>query len=124
MGEPAVVTLRATRDTDLDTLHRITHEAGHGPDHDPGDDLEWRTVRADGEIVGRVTSRREGGDVFVAVSLPPSASEAVGVRALRLFADTLPRPLHAKVAAADEASAAMLEHCGFRRVDAGLYRLD
>jgi hypothetical protein len=125
MGEPHVVTLRATRDTDLDTLHRI------GPGPAPGTTLlERRTVRADGEIVGEVCSLREGDVVFVAVealALPGSdaaPSDVVRVRALRLFIDTLPRPLHARVAAGDEASAAVLERCGFRRIDGIVYRLD
>ncbi|GAA1845267.1 hypothetical protein [Agromyces salentinus] len=118
MGEPHVVTLRATRDTDLDTLHRNPH-------HDTSaTGLVRRTVRADGEIVGELESVREGEVIVVSLdALPAELGEAVRVRALRLFVDTLPRPVHAKPAG-DAASVAVLERCGFRRVDGEFHRLD
>ncbi|MGI9823395.1 hypothetical protein [Agromyces sp. Marseille-Q5079] len=122
MGEPHVVTLRATRDTDLDTLHRFRHDPDPGPD---APDLVRRTVRADGEIVGEVASWNEGGATFVAVEArSPSGDDVVRVRALRLFVDTLPRPLFARAADDDAATAAVLGHCGFRRVDGVVHRLD
>ena len=54
MGEPHVVTLRATRDTDLDTLYRFR------PDDTGTPGLVRRTVRADGAIVATVATWREG----------------------------------------------------------------
>ena len=119
MGEPHVVTLRATRDTDLDTLYRFR------PDDTGTPGLVRRTVRADGAIVATVATWREGDAAFVAVGAEsPSADVVVRARALRLLVDTLPRPLHARVTAEDAAAVEVLERCGFRRIEGDLLRLD
>ena len=140
MGEPHVVTLRATRAGDLDALFRFeqdpaaVHMAAFTPP-DPSDramfDAHWRrllddptvdarTVRADGEITGSVARWFDDGVAEITCWIDPAHwGEGIATRALHLFVDTLPqRPLRARVASDNAPSIAILERLGFRQVDA------
>lgn len=115
MGEPHVVSLRATRDTDLDTLNHIVH--GHGSDAAPDLGTDRRTVRADGEIVGDVACWHQDGRALVRYRIDGARrDDGIAGRALRLFVDTLSHPLEARIDARDAASVAVFEACGFERV--------
>jgi RimJ/RimL family protein N-acetyltransferase len=138
MGEPHVVTLRATRAGDLDALFAFErHEeavrmaAFTAPD--PTDratfDAHWRrliddpsidarTIRADGSIVGSVARWYEDGAPEITVWIDPGHwGEGIATRAIRLFLDAhRERPVRARVAADNAASIAVLEKLGFRQV--------
>ena len=138
MGEPHVVTLRATRDGDLDALFAFEQDeaavrmaAFTAPD--PSDratfDAHWRrlladpsvdarTVRADGEIVGSVARWYEDGAAEITTWIGPAQwNRHIATRAMRLFLDTLgERPVRARVAADNAASIAVLENLGFEQV--------
>jgi len=116
MGEPHVVSLRATRDTDLDTLNQMTR----GADAPFGTDADRRTIRADGAIVGDVASWLDRGDAFVACRVDAAhRDDGIAGRALRLFLEVLDeRPVRARVAADDDAGIHLLERLGFEP-DAG-----
>lgn len=138
MGEPHVVTLRATRAGDLDALFRFDqHEEAVRmaafTDPDPTDratfDAHWRrliddptvdarTIRADGAIVGIVARWFEDGTPEITVWIDPGHwGEGIATRAMRLFLDALrERPVRARVAADHAASIAVLEKLGFRQI--------
>lgn len=111
MGEPHVVSLRATRDTDLDTLNRITR----GTDAPFGTDADHRTIRADGEIVGDLARWLDRGDAFVACRIDGARrDDGIAGRALRLFLEVLDeRPVRARVAVDDDRCIRVLERLGF-----------
>jgi RimJ/RimL family protein N-acetyltransferase len=138
MGEPHVVTLRATRDGDLDALFTIEQDeaavqmAAFTPP-DPSDramfDAHWRrlladpaidarTVRADGEIVGSVARWYEGGTAEITYWIDRAHwGRHIATRAVGLFLDALrERPVRVRVAADNVASIAVLEKLGFRRI--------
>ena len=140
MGEPHVVTLRATRAGDLDALFRFAHDpravqmAAFTP-ADPADraafDAHWqrlfadpgvdsRTVRADGEIVGSVARWYEDDTPEVTYWIDRAHwGEGIATRAVRLFLDALDeRPVRARVASDNAGSIAVLERLGFRQVGA------
>ena len=138
MGEPHVVTLRATRAGDLDALFTFEQQveavrmaAFTAPD--PTDrvtfDAHWRrliddptvdarTIRADGAIVGSVARWFEDGTPEITVWIDPGHwGEGIATRAIRLFLDALrERPVRARVAADNSGSIAVLEKLGFRQV--------
>lgn len=122
MGEPHVVSLRATRDTDLDTLNLITRgaDAPFGTDAPFGPDADRRTIRADGDIVGVVVRWLDRGDAFVACRVDATRlADGTAGRALRLFLEALDeRPVRARVEVDDAASIRVLERLGFEP-DAG-----
>ncbi|GAA1945415.1 GNAT family N-acetyltransferase [Agromyces allii] len=119
MGEPHVVSLRATRDTDLDILNLITRDAGiaAGPTSATlgSDPADRRTIRADGEIVGDVARWHEAGCAFVSYRVDGARrDDGIAGRALRLFVEVLDeRPVRARVAAGDTGSIRVLERLGF-----------
>ena len=138
MGEPHVVTLRATRDADLDELfafgkvEEAVWMAAFTP-RDPSDralfDAHWRrlladpgvdsrTVRADGVIAGSVGRWYEDGIAEITYWIDPAQwGRHIATRAMRLFLDALhERPVRARVAADNAASIAVLENLGFHRV--------
>lgn len=138
MGEPHVVTLRATRDGDLDALFLIERDpvavrmAAFTPP-DPSDraafDAHWRrllgdpgvdarTVRADGEIVGSVARWFDGGTAEITYWIDRAHwGRGIATRAMRLFLGTLgDRPVRARVAADNAGSIAVLEKLGFEQV--------
>jgi RimJ/RimL family protein N-acetyltransferase len=138
MGEPHVVTLRATRAEDLDALFRF--EQNEAAVHmaaftrpDPYDraafDAHWRrimddprtdtrTVRADGVVVGSVGRWFEDDTAEITYWIDPAHwGEGIATRAVRLLLDSLrERPVRARVAADNAASIAVLEKLGFRQV--------
>jgi RimJ/RimL family protein N-acetyltransferase len=138
MVEPHVVTLRATRAGDLDELFHIRLDPGAehaaAPAAEPADraafDAEWarlaargasdaRTVRSDGRIVGEVASwiDAETGMAEIAYWIDREhRGRGIATRAVRLLLDTLPRPVRARIAADDTASAALLTRLGFVEV--------
>ncbi len=138
MGEPHVVTLRATRAADLDELFRFRtdHEANRMAAFvakDPTDraafDAHWarlladpakvlRTVRADGRIVGDLGVWRDGELQFLGYWIDRAEwGRGIATRAVRLLLDTLAeRPLRSHVAADNAASRAVLEKLGFAEV--------
>ena len=138
MGEPHVVTLRATRDRDLDALFTFEQDAtavqmAAFTPPDPTDratfDAHWRrlladpsvdarTVRADGDIVGSVASLYEEGDAEITYWIDPAHwGEGIASRAVRLFLDSLhERPVRVRVAADNARSIAILEKLGFEQV--------
>lgn len=138
MGEPHVVTLRATRDGDLDALFLIEQDpvavrmAAFTPP-DPSDratfDAHWRrllddpgvdtrTVRADGEIVGSVARWFDEGAPEITYWIDRAHwGRGIATRAMHLFLDALgERPVRARVAADNAASIAVLEKLGFEQV--------
>jgi RimJ/RimL family protein N-acetyltransferase len=138
VGEPHVVTLRATRAGDLDALFAFEqHEeavrmaAFIAPD--PTDrsafDAHWlrliddpavdtRTIRADGAIVGNVARWFDAGTPEITYWIDPGHwGGGIATRAMRLFLDALhERPVRARVAADNAGSIAVLEKLGFRQV--------
>ncbi|MBM7830976.1 RimJ/RimL family protein N-acetyltransferase [Agromyces cerinus] len=138
MGEPHVVTLRATRAGDLDALFGFEQDptavrmaAFTSPD--PSDramfDAHWRrlladptvdtrTVRADGVIVGSVARWFDDGRAELTCWIDPAHwHEGIATRAMRLFLDEVhERPVRARVAADNAPSIALLERLGFRHV--------
>ncbi|WP_448004137.1 GNAT family N-acetyltransferase [Agromyces bauzanensis] len=142
MGKPHVVTLRATRDRDLDALFAFEqHEeavrmaAFTAPDPtdratfdahwrrllaDPG--VDARTVRADGEVVGSVARWFEHDEAEITCWVDPAHwGEGIATRAMRLFLDVLrDRPVRARVAADNAASIAVLEKLGFQRAGSAM----
>ena len=142
MGQPHVVTLRATRDGDLDALfafglHEEAVRMAAFTSADPADraafDAHWRrlladptvdarTVRADGEIVGSVARWLDDGEAEITYWIDPAHwGRGIATRAMRLFLDVLrDRPVRAHVAADNAASIAVLERLGFRRVGSEL----
>lgn len=138
MGEPHVVTLRATRAGDFDALFDVRHDpvamhmAGFTAD-DSNDratfDEHWariisdpdarvRTVRADGQIVGDLVVRHDGEGWLIEAWIGRSQwDRGIATRALRLLLDdVIERPLHAKIAADNARATAVLDRLGFRRV--------
>lgn len=141
MGEPHVVTLRATRDGDLDALFLIERDpvavrtAAFTPP-DPSDraafDAHWRrllgdpgvdarTVRADGEVVGSVARWFDEGTAEITYWIDRAHwGQGIATRAMRLFLDALDsrdeRPVRARVAADNAGSIAVLEKLGFEHV--------
>lgn len=142
MGKPHVVTLRVTRDRDLDALFAFgQHEeavrmaAFTAPDPtdratfdarwrrllaDPG--VDARTVRADGAIVGSVARWFEDDEAEITYWIDPAHwGEGIATRAMRLFLDVMPdRPVRARVAADNAGSIAVLEKLGFRRAGSAM----
>lgn len=138
MGEPHVVTLRATRAGDLDALFSFEQHAeavrmAAFTARDPSDraafDAHWqrliddpavdaRTIRADGAIVGSVGRWFESGAPEITYWIDPAHwGEGIATRAMRLFLDALrERPVRARVAADNAGSIAVLEKLGFRQV--------
>ncbi|WP_139417434.1 GNAT family N-acetyltransferase [Agromyces laixinhei] len=143
MGEPHVVTLRATRAGDLDALFTFGQQAeavqmAAFTAPDPSDramfDAHWRrllddprtasrTIRADGTVVGSVGRWFEDDTAEITYWIDRAHwGEGIATRAMRLFLDTLPdRPVRARVAADNAGSIRVLEKLGFRQVgtDAG-----
>ena len=138
MGQPHVVTLRATRAGDLDALfafeqngEAVRMAAFTPPDptdraafdahwrrllRDPG--IDARTIRADGAIVGSVARWFEDDVAEITTWVDPEHwGEGIATRAMRLFLDALrERPVRARVAADNAGSIAVLEKLGFRQV--------
>ncbi|WP_350347023.1 GNAT family N-acetyltransferase [Agromyces sp. G08B096] len=103
MGEPHVVTLRATRAGDLDELSLT-----------PPDLTGSRTIRADGVPVGWVAASDDGDVPVVTCCVDPAyRGRGIGTRALRLLLDGLSRPVRARASAGDAAAPAMLARLGF-----------
>ena len=138
MGEPHVVTLRATRDGDLDALFTFEQDeaavqmAAFTPP-DPTDrvtfDAHWRrlladpsvdarTVRADGAVVGSVARWYEEGTAELTYWIDPAHwGEGIGSRAVRLFLDAVhDRPVRVRVAADNARSIAIVEKLGFVQI--------
>jgi RimJ/RimL family protein N-acetyltransferase len=135
VGEPHVVTLRATRAGDLDELFRFRQdpEANRMAAFTSGDrhdreafDTRWdhlitdpevdvRTIRADGIIVGDLVRWSENGATFIGYWIDTAHwGEGIATRALRLFVDAVhDRPLLAHVAADNAGSIRVLEKLGF-----------
>jgi hypothetical protein len=123
VGEPHVVTLRATRAGDLDALFDVRQARWDGFIDDP--ETIVRTVRADGTVVGGLAVWREGEGSFVEFRFDGwHGDRALVMRALRLLLeDIADRPLHARVAVGDAEAISVLEHFEFRRADDGRYTL-
>ena len=139
MGEPHVVTLRATRAGDLDELFRLRHDDRVPTAAFIADDVadrasfeaRWRrlrddpavrlvTIRGDGVIVGeaaRWTDPDDGPTVAFRIDRAHS-SHGIASRAMRLFLDTEARPVRVHVADDDAASITVLEQLGFRETAA------
>ncbi|MBM7504437.1 GNAT family N-acetyltransferase [Agromyces aurantiacus] len=139
MVEPHVVTLRATRADDLDELFRIQLDpeanrmAAFTPE-DPSDraafdahwrrlfareDVDSRTVRCDGRIVGSVSRWIDAESRQPEITYWIDRSEwgrGIATRAVRLFLDSQPRPVRARAAADNAASVAVLGKLGFVEV--------
>ncbi len=139
MVEPHVVTLRATRAGDLDELFQIQLDpeavgmAAFTPD-DPSDrgafdahwqrlfardDVDARTVRCDGCIVGSVARWIDPETKTAEVTYWIDRAHwgrGIATRAMRLFLDTQPRPIRARAAADNAASVAVLGKLGFVEV--------
>lgn len=138
MGEPHVVTLRATRAGDLDALFafeqheeavRMAAFTAAGPPDPAAIDAHWqrliddpavdaRTIRADGVIVGSVARWFHAGTPEITYWIDPAHwGEGIATRAIRLFLEALhERPVRARVAAENAGSIAVLEKLGFRQV--------
>jgi RimJ/RimL family protein N-acetyltransferase len=140
MGEPHVVTLRVTRDGDLDALFSIEQDpaavrmAAFTPP-DPTDRAAFdarrrrimgdprtdtRTIRADGTIVGSVGRWFEGDVAEITYWIDRAFwGQGIATRAMRLYLDVLhERPVRARVAADNAGSIAVLEKLGFHRIGA------
>lgn len=139
MVEPHVVTLRATRAGDLDELFRIridpeANRTAASTVEDPSDraafdahwerllarpDVDARTVRCDGSIVGSVVrwvdDARPEPEITCWID---RAHRGLGIatRALRLFLDTQARPVRVRAAADDAAARAAIGTLGFVEV--------
>jgi RimJ/RimL family protein N-acetyltransferase len=135
VGQPHVVTLRATRAGDLDELFRFRQDpeasrmaAFTSGDHDDRDvfDTRWarliadpevdvRTIRADGVIVGDLVRWSDDDATYVGYWIDTAHwGEGIATRALRLFLDAVhDRPLLAHVAADNTGSIRVLEKLGF-----------
>ena len=135
MGQPHVVTLRATRAGDLDELFRFRQDPeasrmaaftpGDGHDRDAFDarwarliaepEVDVRTIRADGVIVGDLVRWSDDGATFIGYWIDTAHwGEGIATRALRLFVDAVhDRPLLAHVAADNAGSIRVLEKLGF-----------
>ena len=138
MGKPHVVTLRATRAEDLDALFRFEQDPSAVymaafTSTDPTDralfDAHWhrliadpeidtRTVRADGDIVGSVARWFDDGIAEITYWIDSARwGQGIATRAMRLFLDAVrERPVRARVASDNAGSIAVLEKLGFRRV--------
>lgn len=135
MGQPHVVTLRATRDGDIDALFRLRQDdeairmaAFTGPylTDRAAFDARWArlhadpsnrlvTIRADGEIVGdagRWTDPDDGPMITYWIDRA-HWGRGIATRAMRLFLDTEPRPMGARAAADNTGSLAVLRKLGF-----------
>ncbi|MGC5076526.1 GNAT family N-acetyltransferase [Agrococcus sp. DT81.2] len=132
------ISLRPLADADLDDVHRWESD----PDatamaaftrEDPTDraafDAHYRRVRADptnlllvieddGRLVGTISSFTIDGEREVSYWIDPERwGRGIASAALRLFLDReLERPLHARTAAHNLASAAVLRRAGFVRI--------
>lgn len=139
MVEPHVVTLRATRAGDLDELFRIrldpeaTRVAADTAD-DPSDraafdahwqrllaraDVDARTVRCDGSIVGSVVRWVDADGPAPEITCwidRAHRGHGIATRAMRLFLDTQARPVRARAAADDVAARAAIGTLGFVEV--------
>ncbi|MDQ0895676.1 GNAT family N-acetyltransferase [Agromyces ramosus] len=138
MGEPHVVTLRATRAGDLDALFQFARHPGAvhmaaftaaDPDDRASFDAHWqrlladpavdaRTIRADGDIAGSVARWFDDGLAEITYWIDPERwGQGIATRAMRLFIDSLPeRPVRARVASDNAGSIAVLEKLGFRQL--------
>ncbi|MFC9917884.1 GNAT family N-acetyltransferase [Agromyces binzhouensis] len=139
MVEPHVVTLRATRAGDLDELFRIrldpeANRMAAFTAADPSDraafdahwaklfareDVDARTVRCDGRIVGSVARWIDDETRAPEITYWIDRDEwgrGIATRAVRLFLDTQPRPVRARAAADNSASIAVLDKLGFVEV--------
>ena len=138
MGEPHVVTLRATRAGDLDALFQSARHPGAAhmaafTAADPHDrsafDAHWRrlladpgvdarTIRVDGDIAGSVARWFDHDLAEVTYWFDPEhCDEGIATRAMRLYLEALPeRPVRARVASDNAGSIAVLEKLGFRRL--------
>jgi RimJ/RimL family protein N-acetyltransferase len=123
VGEPHVVTLRATRAGDLDALFDVRQARWDGFIDDPATIV--RTVRADGAVVGGLAVWHDDEGYFVEFRFDGwHGGRPLVMRALRLLLEDLAeRPLHARVAVGDVETIAVLEHFEFRRADDGRYTL-
>lgn len=135
MGQPHVVTLRATRVGDLDALFRFRQypeatrmaafTSGDQHDRDAFDarwarliadpEVDVRTIRADGVIVGDLVRWSDDAAAFIGYWIDTAHwGEGIATRALRLFLDAVhDRPLLAHVAADNAGSIRVLEKLGF-----------
>jgi len=133
-----IITLRALRDTELDDLFRWESDPTAAAmaaftRSDPADratfDAHYRRVRSDPEIVtlaieesgvfvGMIASFTMEGDRELTYWIDPVRwGQGIATGAVRLFLQQeTQRPLRARVAAANRASATVLEHNGFVRV--------
>ncbi len=138
MGKPHVVTLRVTRAEDLDVLFRFEQDPSAVymaafTSTDPTDralfDAHWhrlfadpeidmRTVRADGEIVGSVGRWFEDGIAEITYWIDSTRwGQGIATRAMRLFLDAVhERPIRARAASDNGGSIAVLQKLGFRQV--------
>ena len=132
---PPSVSLRAVEATDLD--HFFTHQrdplarrmaaftSADGDDR-PAFDAHWariradgsnvnRTIESDGAVVGHVAAFEQFGACEVTYWIDRLHwGRGIATLALRLLLAELPaRPLHARAAADNHASIAVLERCGF-----------
>ncbi|MGR2753799.1 GNAT family N-acetyltransferase [Agromyces arachidis] len=133
------MTLRATRAGDRDELFRIqcdpeANRMAAFTSKDPTDraaydarvarfaardDVDNRTVRCDGRIVGSVGRWVDDDTGMVEISYwidREHWGRGIATRALRLFLDTQPRPLRARAAADNAGSIAVLRKLGFVEV--------
>ncbi|MGR0220455.1 GNAT family N-acetyltransferase [Agromyces sp. ZXT2-6] len=143
MVEPHVVTLRATRAGDLDELFRIQLDpeanrmaaftAGDPSDRAAfdahwerlfgRDDVDARTVRCDGRIVGSVARWIDAETRTPEITYWIDREQwgrGIATRAVRLFLDSQPRPVRARAAADNAASVSVLGKLGF--VEVGRHR--
>ncbi|HEU4756990.1 MAG TPA: GNAT family N-acetyltransferase [Agromyces sp.] len=139
MVEPHVVTLRATRAGDLDELFRIqldpeANRMAAFTVADPSDraafdarwerllareDVDSRTVRCDGRIVGSVGRWIDPESQVAELTYWIDRADwgrGIATRAMRLFLDSQPRPVRARAAADNAASVAVLVKLGFVEV--------
>lgn len=139
MGEPHVVTLRATRAADLDELFRFRQDddanrmaafVAADPHDRAAFDAHWakiladpevstRTIRADGRVVGDVALWHADGTAMLGYWVDREAwGRGIATRAVRLLLDAVgERPVRAWVAADNAASCALLAALGFTEID-------